>query len=215
MSSFDCRMYYIHAVFHVHLSIFNNQDGVLGGQTNQRYQTNLHINVIVLSTQILSQKAAKYCRRYGQQNCQRNSPAFIQRSQAQENEYQRNNKDLSRTSACFNFVTALVNPFVGIGIRQNFCRNFFQRCHGLTGRIPFSRVTGNLNGAGTVITGHDDRSIFTLRLNQSIQRYHLAIVAAYEEEAHIIGAGTMGRISLHNNFPNTAKTIDIINFSTA
>ena len=118
MSSLNSRMYNIHALLHIHLRIFDNQNSVLSSQANQGNQTDLHINVILQATCILYQEAAENCGRYGQQYSQRNSPAFIQSSQTQEYENQGDDENLRGTVACFNLNKALTGPFVGVGVRQ-------------------------------------------------------------------------------------------------
>lgn len=59
-SSFNYRL----AIFHVHLRIFYDQDRIFSIQSNQHDQTDLHINVILQTTQILSAEAAKRCHRH-------------------------------------------------------------------------------------------------------------------------------------------------------
>ena len=215
MSSLNSRMYNIHALLHIHLRIFDNQNSVLCCQTNQGNQTDLHINVILQTTCILYQEAAENCGRYRQQYCQRNCPAFIQSCQTKEYENQRDNENLSGTAAGFNLIKALTGPFVGIGIRQNLLSNLFNSSHSLTGGITAGRVTGNHNRTGTVKACHNNRAVLRSRLYKCIQRNRLAVIAAYKEVTHILYTGTIFFISLHNNLPSTAEVIDIVDFVTA
>ena len=63
----------------------NNQDRILGRQTNHRDQADLEIHVVGVTAHPSSQQHANHAQRHDQNHCERNRPAFIQRGQAQEN----------------------------------------------------------------------------------------------------------------------------------
>ena len=208
-------MYYRHTVFHIHLRKFYDQNCVLRCQTDKSNQTDLHVNVVILTTQELGQEATKYCARYGQQYCQRNGPAFVQCSQAQEYENQGDDEDFYRAIACFDFVAALVYPFKSVAQRQSLFCTFFQSCHRLTSGVTRTRVTGNFNSASAIETSHNQGSMFFFRAYQSVQRNQITVSATYIEVTHIIYVSTIFFISLHDNFPSTTEVVDVVNFVTA
>ena len=52
---FNCRINNAHTFFHIHFGIFYNQNCVLGSEADKHNQTNLHINVVLLSAQVLAE----------------------------------------------------------------------------------------------------------------------------------------------------------------
>ena len=79
---------------HVFLACeLDDQDGVLGGQSDEHDQSDLRVDVVLQATRGERQKAAKDRDRRAEQDAEGQRPALILRSQNKEDEEQRDAKD--------------------------------------------------------------------------------------------------------------------------
>ena len=92
---------------------------------------------------------------------------------------------------------------------------FFQCRHGLTGRIPVCRGTGDLEGAGAIEPGNRGNRHLRFYGDQRIQGNHFPFSAAHKEETHIFDVVTVLGLCLHYYLPGTAEIIEIVHFHTA
>ena len=78
------------------LGKFNDQDGVLRREPNQHHQPDLHVNVVLQSTQGDKGQRAQHRHRHRQQNDERQRKAFILRRERQVNDQDSECKDDDR-----------------------------------------------------------------------------------------------------------------------
>src|ERR1700735_2473168 len=67
----------------------DDQNGVLGGKSDGGQQSDLEINVVRQTAQMCGQQSPEYTEWHNQDDGERNGPAFVERSQAQKNDEER------------------------------------------------------------------------------------------------------------------------------
>ena len=115
LGGFDGSRYGIHTAFiDTDLSVFDDQDGVLGGQADDGQDTDLEVEVILLIQEISKDRCPEQACRQAEEYGERYFPAFIQGSQDEEDEEDSQGKDVDRLVAGFDFFTAHAAPFISI-----------------------------------------------------------------------------------------------------
>ena len=203
------------AVIHSHLGIFDDEDRVLGGQTNQHDHTDLHVDISGQASQILEADAAHHGRRHTEDNAERQRPRFVQGGQAQVHEDQGSSKNHIGGRTSVPFITALVDPFIGIAAWQIGVQHFFDGTDCLARRIATGGCTGDLSPAGVVEPCDDRRCLDFLCLDDSGNRDQVAGCILDKDIGQFLRIRTELRICLHDDLPGSAEEVEVVDFSTA
>ena len=89
----DSGSHHIYPVIHLYLGELNDQDSVLRRQTDQGYQTDLIINIVLQPCRPDAQVGAQRSYRQGKQYGDRHDPALILSRQEQEDKQEDQRQD--------------------------------------------------------------------------------------------------------------------------
>ena len=91
-------------------SELDDEDGVLASEPHEHDQPNLHKDIVVASREPDAKQCREHAHRHNEDHRQRQRPALVQRSEHQEDEYHRQQKDDGRRIALGHLLVAQIRP---------------------------------------------------------------------------------------------------------
>ena len=211
LGRFDCSRYGIHAAFiDTDFGVFDDQDGILGGQADDGQQTDLEVQVILLVHEIGKDRSPEDACRQAEHDGKWYFPAFIEGSQDEEDEEDSQGKDVDRLVTGFDFFTAHATPFVGIAFTEGVLGDFFQGFQSITGAIAIGRSPLDLDGRIVVETVEDRRRTDSFRPDEVGHRHELVGAVADVDVVIGIDGFTKFRSGLDDDFEVTAEHGEVV-----
>lgn len=211
LGRFDSSRYRVHAAFiDTDFGVFDDQDGVLGGQADDGQQTDLEVQVILLVQEVGKSRSPENTGRQAEHNSKGYFPAFIQGSQDEKDEEDSQGEDVDRLVAGFDFFTAHAAPFIGIAFTERVFSDFFQRFKGITGAVAISRGPLNLDGRIVVETVEDRRRTDSFRSDKVGHRNELVGAVADVDVVIGIDGFTEFRSGLNDDLEITTEHGEIV-----
>ena len=211
LGGFDSSRYGIHTAFiDTDFGVFDDQDGVLGGQADDGQQTDLEVQVILLVQEVGKSRSPENTGRQAEHNSKGYFPAFIQGGQDEEDEEDSQGEDVDRLVAGFDFFTAHAAPFIGIAFTERVFSDFFQRFKGITGAVAISRGPLNLDGRIVVETVEDRRRTDGFRSDKVGHRNELVGTVADVDVVIGIDGFTEFRSGLNDDLEITTEHGEIV-----
>ena len=206
----DGRVDSIDPVIDLHLGKFDNQDGILRRQTDERNQPDLEVNIVFQAGRPNPQVGSQRRHRQRQQDSNRHNPTLVLRSQEEEDEEENQRQHKARLSAGFLFLIRQTAPLNADVIREVVFGDTFHRSHSLTGTV--SRSSYRIDGCrGKHIESLDStRASRVLCRPESRQRNHRSILCPDKEQPDIVLSCTVRCLRLDINAINTVEHIEVV-----
>ena len=115
------------------LGELHDQDRVLGRQTYEHDESNLAVDVVLLAADPLGGKRSEQCHGHGEQNNEGEDETFILRGECQIDHQRSETKEDERGRSRCQLFERNSRPFVGVALRQGFCRELLHGRDGLSG----------------------------------------------------------------------------------
>ena len=189
----------------------DDQDRVLGRQTDDGDQPDLEVHVVGVRAQQRRQQHAEHAQRHHQNDRQRNGPALVERSQAQKHRQDREGIQNHRLRARQLFFTRLPGPLEAETGRQ-FRREILHLGHGDARAGAGCRRTGDLDGRVAVVAHRLLRAIDPSRRREGRQRHRIALRVAGVQLEQVVGLHPCRRIGLHHHAlqpPLVGEVVDV------
>ena len=206
----DSGFHHIYPVIYLHLGELNDQDSVLRRQTDQGYQTDLEIDIVLQprhpDTQVGTQRGDRQGKQYGD----RHDPALILSRQEQEDKQEDQRQDKTSLPTGLFLLIGKTAPLQTDILGQMLPSDPFHRSHRLTRTISRSGY-GVDRGRGEHIETLDrSRTGRILGRAQGSQWNHRPILTADEEQIQIIPGGPIRRLRLDIYTVNTVEHIEVV-----
>src|SRR5450830_1998120 len=195
------------------LGKLDDQNRILRRQTHHGQQANLEVDVVRQAEQRGADNGADHAQRYYQQHREWNRPAFIQRSQAQEHDQQRQRIQLRRLGTGFALFQRDAGPAEAYARRQ-LSDHFFHRIHRGTRTLTRRRRTQDFNRGQAVVAFQAWRSIDPLASSKGRERHHVAGGIAHEPLVQVFRLHARIRLTLDIHFLHTAAVEEVVHVST-
>src|SRR5438093_12351835 len=190
----------------------DNEDGILGRQTNEHHQTNLRIHVVHHVPDEQGCEGAEDRDGGTEQDAERQRPTFVERREDQEYEQQREPENGRRGNAFLSFFLLerhahIIVPHFG---RHRLSEDVFEHLHCLRGTVSRRGRAVDLSAAIEVIAQRELRAGQGLDGGQRGERHGFAIPVAHVEQPEVSGFGAKFALSLNIDLPLAAKPVEII-----
>ena len=200
---------------HFHHGEFDNQNRVFGGQAQQRYQTNLEINVIGKVAEIHRHQGTKQAKRQGQQHRQRQRPLFILGRQDQEDHEEASAQRQGTGATAALLLEGRTAPVVTHVRRQHLCRDTFHRSNCLTRAVTGLGFTQNLDRRQRIEVLYRLRTGHKLHIGHGADLNHLAAAGTHIQLANIVGLGAETAFGLHQHLINASALVEVVHIVAA
>ena len=206
----DSGFHHIYPVIYLHLGELDDQDSVLRRQTDQGYQTDLEIDIVLQprhpDTQVSTQRGDRQGKQYGD----RHDPALILSRQEQEDKQEYQRQDKSRLPTGLFLLIGKTAPLQTDILGQMLPSDPFHRRHRLARTISRGGY-GIDRGRGEHIETLDrSRAGRILGRAQGGQGNHRPVLAAHEEQVQIIPGSPVRRLRLDIYTVNTVEHIEVV-----
>ena len=206
----DSGFHHIYPVIHLYLGELDDQDSVLRRQTDQGYQTDLEIDIVLQprhpDTQVGTQRSYRQGKQYGD----RHDPALILSRQEQEDKQEYQRQDKSRLPTGLFLLIGKTAPLQTDILGQMLPSDPFHRRHRLARTISRGGY-GIDRGRGEHIETLDrSRAGRILGRAQGGQGNHRPVLAAHEEQVQIIPGSPVRRLRLDIYTVNTVEHIEVV-----
>ena len=206
----DSGFHHIYPVIHLYLGELDDQDSVLRRQTDQGYQTDLEIDIVLQprhpDTQVGTQRGDRQGKQYGD----RHDPALILSRQEQEDKQEYQRQDKSRLPAGLFLLIGKTAPLQTDILGQMLPSDPFHRRHRLARTISRGGYSVDRGRGEHIETLDRSRAGRILGRAQGGQGNHRPVLAAHEEQVQIIPGSPVRRLRLDIYTVNTVEHIEVV-----
>src|SRR6516164_4958432 len=192
------------------LGELDDQNAVLGGQTDQYNHPDLGIEIQRQPEQEDRRKAPKNADRNRKQYRNRNIPAFIQCDQEQIGKQNSEAEYDARPSFRSLLLKRSVGPFPGISRRERFRGYLLERLQSLAGRYSRRRVSLDGSGSKVVVANDRGRADDGTYLDQTAHWDHLSLRIAHIDAINVIDLRPVRGIRLHLHLPRPSEEVHVV-----
>ena len=209
----ECSFNNVATAVHLVLGEFNNQDGILGSQTDEHYQADLEIGVVLQSTDRNTGISTQYSDGQRDEHSDRHAPALVQSSQEEEDEEEYQSQDKSGLSPGLFFLIRQATPFYPDIVGQVVASNTLQQFHHLSGASTIGSRTTNNRSIEHIKSLDASRTGSIFRRSERRKRNHVAIATTYEIKTDIVAMLTIRSFSLQIDTIDAVEHIKVVHIN--
>ena len=202
-----------------HLGELHDQDRVLGGQPDQHDEPDLgehivHVALGVLARHPQSEVRTERGERRSQQHAERQAPALYCAASTRNTRKIGEPEDDERFGGAL-FLIRHVSPVVAHLRWQRLEGDALERIQRLRRAESRRGHAGDFCRAIEIESIGELGSVRGCRSNQRVERHHLLLVTAHEEEAELLGIGPIFGFRLDVHLVDAAETVEVVHVGAA
>src|SRR5690606_16281910 len=172
-NSFQRSLDNFHTSIHTFFGELDDQNRVLGSETNECDKTDLRIDVVRQVRKQRQRKNGTKCSDwYSKENRKRHRPAFVKCSEEEEHKHHRDGEDESRAASGCDLFAAHTTELVAVSGGENFGCYFAQCIDRLTTTVSRCCRSRDFRRAINIVMGNERRCFDDLRCDQRAEWHH-------------------------------------------
>ena len=196
------------------LGKLDDQDGVLGRQTDDGDHAELEVDVVLKPAPLGGQDDTEHAQRHHQQHRQRNGPAFIQRGQAQEDGQQREGVQDVDLRAGALLLEGDAGPLVAVALGQ-FGHQLLDLGHHVTGTDARQRREFQPDGRVAVVADGLHRAHRPAHAGKGREGHDRARGVQHVQLQDVLGLHAVLGIGLHHDALQTSLVGEVVHVGGA